>query len=195
MCWFLQGKLNQPDSTVLCVTPFSIAFPLHTISHNRVKPYHFLLCCGSIYFHAVVCGRPADHAGKSESFQSFLDWSIIPTRKTLITPVSQLSQISWQLHSLRGIILWMYLFKPHVHMGALVYPNDHLHPHKHSLRGTLRHRHIHKNEHPLQSYSHSVSFSHLIKEGWCVHYLPLAVTGRDGTTSSSSKVMGPVSNR
>lgn len=197
MCWFLQGKLCQPDSTVLCVRPFSIAFPLHTLSHNRVKLYHFLLCCSSIYFHAVVSGRPADHADKSESFQSFLDWSIIPTRKTLITPVSrlQLSQISWHLHSLRGIILWMCLLNlmyTWVHSGTLITAHIHTNTHWEAHRGTD----IHKNEHPLQSYPHSVSVSHLTKGGWCVHYLPLgrSVTGRGGTSSSISKIMGLFSN-
>lgn len=51
------------------------------------------------------CGRTVDHAGKSESFQSFLIFSIIPTRKTLITTVGLflLSQIP------RHIIPWTWL--------------------------------------------------------------------------------------
>lgn len=51
------------------------------------------------------CGRTVNHAGKSESFQSFSVFSIIPTRKTLITAAGLflLSQIS------RHIIPWTWL--------------------------------------------------------------------------------------
>lgn len=84
--------------------PYTKAHQSETITFLTVLLQPIFSRCGE-----WETGSPADHAGKSDSFQSFLVLSIIPTRKTLITTVSQflLSQIPRHLPALQDVIPWM----------------------------------------------------------------------------------------
>lgn len=70
---------------------FFPSLSLHTPKVTTVsETIRFLTVLLQLLF--SCCGNPGNHAGKSESLQSFLVLSIIPTLKTLITTVGQVPQ-------------------------------------------------------------------------------------------------------
>lgn len=117
-----------------------------------------------------MSGSSVDHAGKSESFQSFLVLSIIPTRKTLITTVGQfpLSQIPRHLPALQDITSWMMLWSCTHSLSESIYTTHecwqdirvHMHKHTWAHNNTNIHSIHTKWARPSQSYPHhSESFA------------------------------------
>lgn len=87
MFWYLPGVRLYYPTCNLCVAFFPL-LSLHTPNITTVsETIRFLTVLLQLLF--SCCGNPGNHAGKSESLQSFWVLSIIPTLKTLITTVGQ----------------------------------------------------------------------------------------------------------